>query len=131
MSVDAVQALLWTDGRYHNQAQKELDTNWTLMKVRKHFPTHPPSSWFIMDELVCRLVYPRPRPRLTGWRLTWSRAATWAFTPCSAPGQHRYRTVSAVGTYPWEGSLGRQTLTSKCRLRKCVKCTVCVKTVFL
>lgn len=27
------QALLWTDGRYHNQAQKELDTNWTLMKA--------------------------------------------------------------------------------------------------
>ena len=26
------QALLWTDGRYHLQAQKEMDMNWTLMK---------------------------------------------------------------------------------------------------
>ena len=26
------QALLWTDGRYHLQASKELDQNWTLMK---------------------------------------------------------------------------------------------------
>jgi len=25
-------ALLWTDGRYHLQATKELDSNWTLMK---------------------------------------------------------------------------------------------------
>lgn len=30
--VTQTQALLWTDGRYHNQAQKELDTNWILMK---------------------------------------------------------------------------------------------------
>jgi Xaa-Pro aminopeptidase len=27
------QALLFTDGRYHSQAEKELDANWTLMKV--------------------------------------------------------------------------------------------------
>jgi len=26
------QALLWTDGRYHLQATKEMDSNWTLMK---------------------------------------------------------------------------------------------------
>lgn len=25
-------ALLWTDGRYHQQAEQELDDNWTLMK---------------------------------------------------------------------------------------------------
>lgn len=25
-------AALWTDGRYFTQAQKELDSNWTLMK---------------------------------------------------------------------------------------------------
>ena len=25
-------ALLWTDGRYFLQAEKELDHNWTLMK---------------------------------------------------------------------------------------------------
>lgn len=25
-------ALLWTDGRYYQQAEKELDSNWTLMK---------------------------------------------------------------------------------------------------
>ena len=27
------QAALWTDGRYFNQASKELDANWTLMKA--------------------------------------------------------------------------------------------------
>jgi Xaa-Pro aminopeptidase len=27
------EALLWTDGRYFLQAGKELDANWTLMKV--------------------------------------------------------------------------------------------------
>jgi len=26
------QALMWTDGRYHLQATKEMDSNWTLMK---------------------------------------------------------------------------------------------------
>lgn len=26
------EALLWTDGRYHQQAEQELDENWTLMK---------------------------------------------------------------------------------------------------
>ncbi|XP_055310118.1 xaa-Pro aminopeptidase ApepP-like [Sitodiplosis mosellana] len=26
------QALLWTDGRYHQQAEQQLDENWTLMK---------------------------------------------------------------------------------------------------
>ena len=26
-------ALLWTDGRYHNQASKELGEEWTLMKA--------------------------------------------------------------------------------------------------
>lgn len=25
-------ALLWTDGRYHQQAEKQIDGNWTLMK---------------------------------------------------------------------------------------------------
>ena len=25
-------ACLWTDGRYFNQAEKQLDSNWTLMK---------------------------------------------------------------------------------------------------
>lgn len=26
------EALLWTDGRYHQQAEQQLDANWTLMK---------------------------------------------------------------------------------------------------
>lgn len=26
------EALLWTDGRYYQQAEKQLDNNWTLMK---------------------------------------------------------------------------------------------------
>lgn len=27
------EALLWTDGRYYQQAEKQLDSSWTLMKV--------------------------------------------------------------------------------------------------
>ena len=30
--VTMTEALLWTDGRYHLQASKQLDQNWTLMK---------------------------------------------------------------------------------------------------
>ena len=30
-----LKALMWTDGRYHLQASKEMDGNWTLMKVRQ------------------------------------------------------------------------------------------------
>lgn len=29
-------ALLWTDGRYHLQAEQQIDENWTLMKGLKH-----------------------------------------------------------------------------------------------
>lgn len=32
-------ALLWTDGRYYQQAEKQLDENWTLMK--DGLPTTP------------------------------------------------------------------------------------------
>lgn len=30
--ITRTQALLWTDGRYHNQASKELSSDWTLMR---------------------------------------------------------------------------------------------------
>lgn len=30
--VTPTEALLWTDGRYFLQAEKELDENWTLMR---------------------------------------------------------------------------------------------------
>jgi len=30
--ITSSQALMWTDGRYHLQARKEMDTNWILMK---------------------------------------------------------------------------------------------------
>ena len=30
--VTETDACLWTDGRYFNQAEKQLDCNWTLMK---------------------------------------------------------------------------------------------------
>jgi len=30
--VTETKAALWTDGRYHLQAEKQLDSNWTLMK---------------------------------------------------------------------------------------------------
>ena len=29
-------ALLFTDGRYHTQAEKELSDEWTLMRVGRH-----------------------------------------------------------------------------------------------
>lgn len=42
--VTAKSALLWTDGRYHQQAEQQLDENWTLMK--DGLPTTPTmSSW--------------------------------------------------------------------------------------
>lgn len=31
--VTAQEAALWTDGRYYLQAEKQLDSNWTLMKA--------------------------------------------------------------------------------------------------
>lgn len=30
--VTETKAALWTDGRYHLQAEKQLDLNWTLMR---------------------------------------------------------------------------------------------------
>lgn len=30
------EALLWTDGRYHQQAEQQIDENWTLMKGFEH-----------------------------------------------------------------------------------------------
>ena len=30
--VTETKAALWTDGRYHLQAEKQLDSNWTLMR---------------------------------------------------------------------------------------------------
>ncbi|XP_061387070.1 xaa-Pro aminopeptidase ApepP [Musca vetustissima] len=43
-------ALLWTDGRYYQQAQKQLDSNWELMK--DGLPTTPSvASW-----LACNLA---------------------------------------------------------------------------
>lgn len=30
--VTETKAALWTDGRYHLQAEKQLDVNWTLMR---------------------------------------------------------------------------------------------------
>jgi len=43
------QALLWTDGRYYNQAQKELDTHWTLMKAGQ--PETPSQSEWLVNNL--------------------------------------------------------------------------------
>jgi len=30
--ITATKAALWTDGRYYLQAEKQMDSNWTLMK---------------------------------------------------------------------------------------------------
>lgn len=43
------QALLWTDGRYHLQAEKELDQGWTLMKAGN--PSVPTIKEFLSTHL--------------------------------------------------------------------------------
>lgn len=42
------EALLWTDGRYFQQAEKQLDKNWTLMRDR--LPTTPSiNDWLVKN----------------------------------------------------------------------------------
>lgn len=43
------EALLWTDGRYYQQAGKQLDSNWTLMKDGQ--PTTPGIDMWLANEL--------------------------------------------------------------------------------
>lgn len=43
------EALLWTDGRYHEQAEKQLDENWTLMK--DGLPSTPTMSNWLSNNL--------------------------------------------------------------------------------
>ena len=41
-------ALMWTDGRYYLQAQKEMDSNWMLMK--DGLPTTPKQiDWLVSN----------------------------------------------------------------------------------
>lgn len=42
-------ALMWTDGRYFQQAVKQMDGNWTLMKDR--LPTTPTIGDWLADNL--------------------------------------------------------------------------------
>lgn len=43
------QALLWTDGRYHLQAEQQLGAGWTLMKAGK--PSVPTIKDFLAKHL--------------------------------------------------------------------------------
>lgn len=43
------EALLWTDGRYHQQAEQQLDENWTLMK--DGLPTTPTMTNWLVNHL--------------------------------------------------------------------------------
>lgn len=43
-------AFLWTDGRYYDQANKQLDVNWTLMK--DGLPTTPTIGAFLAKSLA-------------------------------------------------------------------------------
>lgn len=43
------EALLWTDGRYHQQAETQLDENWTLMK--DGLPATPTMANWLSDNL--------------------------------------------------------------------------------
>lgn len=47
-------ALLWTDGRYYQQAEKQMDSNWTLMKDGSNFLF---SAMFILNFLIMRPSY--------------------------------------------------------------------------
>lgn len=44
------EALLWTDGRYYQQAEQQLDENWTLMK--DGLPSTPTMSSWLSNNLV-------------------------------------------------------------------------------
>lgn len=44
------EALLWTDGRYHQQAEQQLDENWTLMK--DGLPSTPTMNSWLSNNLV-------------------------------------------------------------------------------
>lgn len=44
------EALLWTDGRYHQQAEQQLDEHWTLMK--DGLPATPTMSNWLSNNLV-------------------------------------------------------------------------------
>ncbi|XP_059620428.1 xaa-Pro aminopeptidase ApepP isoform X1 [Phlebotomus argentipes] len=48
--VTANEAFLWTDGRYYDQANKQLDSNWTLM--RDGLPTTPTIGAFLAKSLA-------------------------------------------------------------------------------
>ena len=52
------EALLWTDGRYFLQAEKELSGEWTLMRMNQE----------AVPTLLFRRCIPRPRPRGTRTR---------------------------------------------------------------
>lgn len=43
------QALLWTDGRYHLQAEQQLGAGWTLMRAGK--PSVPSIKEFLAKQL--------------------------------------------------------------------------------
>lgn len=43
------EALLWTDGRYHQQAEQQLDENWTLM--RDGLPATPTINNWLSENL--------------------------------------------------------------------------------
>lgn len=49
VSVSCPQALLWTDGRYHLQAEQQLGAGWTLMKAGN--PSVPTIKKFLSERL--------------------------------------------------------------------------------
>ncbi|XP_053678309.1 xaa-Pro aminopeptidase ApepP [Anopheles nili] len=61
------EALLWTDGRYYQQATKQLDTNWTLM--RDGLPTTPS-----IDAWLAKTLQPGSRVGVDANLIT---AAAW------------------------------------------------------
>jgi Xaa-Pro aminopeptidase len=48
--ITAEQALMWTDGRYHAQALKEMDQNWTLIKVEELWDQLTPTACFHLQK---------------------------------------------------------------------------------
>lgn len=73
--VTETKAALWTDGRYHLQAEKQLDSNWTLMRDGMFCSTFLTKTWTVYFGIYTNIVHTVP---LQGY-LTLSLKRTGSF----------------------------------------------------
>lgn len=50
------EALLWTDGRYHQQAEQQIDENWTLMKGFEYQITNQTKNCTVDSKHILYLI---------------------------------------------------------------------------